>query len=97
MTSQQTNSPASIARKAFVAEQIAIVNASGHSQTKRWVNAIIRSGEAFATKAGRSEFFAKCEAYNTSVASCECEAGKNGSPCKHRAFIRLVQKWAEGA
>lgn len=103
MTNQTANtnrpaSPASIARQAFVAEQVALIKASGHSMTSRWVNAVIRAGEAFsAGKQARAEMTAKCEAYNTSITSCECEAGKNGMPCKHRAFQRLMQKWTQGA
>jgi len=88
-------SPAVIARQTFIAEQIAIVTSSGHSQARRWVSAIIRAGEGFLDRAGRAEFHARCVAYSTSVASCECEAGKHGNPCKHRAFIRLVEKWSE--
>ena len=88
-------SPAVIARKSFVAEQVAIVVASGHALSRRWVSAILRAEEGFLDRAGRAEFSARCKAYNTSVASCECEAGKHGNPCKHRAFVRLVEKWAE--
>ena len=88
-------SPAVIARQTFVAEQIAIVTASGHGLSKRWVAAIIRAGEGVLDRAGRAEFTARCVAYNTTVAACECEAGKHGNPCKHRAFVRLVEKWSE--
>jgi hypothetical protein len=101
MTTKQTNqqaslTPAQIARKLFVASQIATINASGHPLKARWVNAVIRAGEAFVEgKTARQDFIAKCETYNTSIAKCECEAGKrDGTPCKHRAFLRLVEKWA---
>lgn len=93
MTIQVT--AAQIARNAFVAAQVAIVQASGHPQASRWVNAIIRAGEAFATRAGRKEMAERCKGYNTTVASCDCEASQHGNPCKHRAFVRMVQKWEE--
>lgn len=85
--------PAQIARNAFVAAQIALIQQSGHAQASRWVNAVIRAGEAFATRAGRSEMSERCTTYNTTITTCECEAGQRGVPCKHRAFLRLIQKW----
>jgi len=90
-----TVTPAQIARQAFVAAQVAIIRASEHPQASRWVNAVIRAGEAFATRAGRKEMAERCATYKTTVASCECEASSHGNPCKHRAFVRLVQKWEE--
>ena len=97
-TTQQISksaTPSQIARKLFVATQVAIVKASGHALADRWVNAIIRAGEAFvAGKDARKEMVEKLEAYNTTNATCDCEAGKHGNPCKHRAFKRLVEKWA---
>lgn len=87
--------PAQVARKLFVATQVAIVKASGHVFADRWANAILRAGDAFvAGKDARKDMVERCEAYNTTTASCDCEAGKHGAPCKHRAFVRLVEKWA---
>lgn len=87
--------PAQIARKIFIGTQVALVKASGHPQADRWVNAIIRAGDAFVQgKDARKDMFARCDNYNTSIASCDCEAGKHGNPCKHRAFMRIIEKWA---
>jgi hypothetical protein len=92
---KQQPTSAQIARKCFVAKQVAIVAESQHPQASRWQNAIIRAGEAFvAGKEARKEMVERCEAYNTTVAQCDCEAGKHGNPCKHRAFQRLLEKWA---
>lgn len=87
--------PAQIARKIFIGQQVAIVKASSHPQADRWVNAIIRAGDAFiAGKDDRKAMIQKCDDYNTTIQSCDCEAGKHGNPCKHRAFQRIIEKWA---
>lgn len=98
MTTVATMNPAQLARKAFVAEQIAVIMASGHSMAKRWANAVLRAGEAFSgNKSDRLIMLAKCESYETTLSTCNCEAGANSFPCKHRAFLRLSQKWATGS
>jgi hypothetical protein len=88
-----TMTPAMLARQTFVASQIAIIKLSGHEQSARWMNAVIRAGEAFLTRTGRGEMTERCKHYNTTLVGCECEAGQRGAPCKHRAFRRLIQKW----
>jgi len=90
-----TLTPTAIARQAFVAAQVAVIRASEHPQAQRWVTAVIRAGEAFQTRAGRAEMAARCAMYQTTVQECQCEAGQHGHPCKHRAFVRLIQKWEE--
>lgn len=89
-----TISQAVLARSEFVSQQVAQIVASGHPKAQRWISAVLRAGEFFKTRAGRAEAQARCDELGTTITSCTCEAAQFDQPCKHRAFLRLVQKWA---
>jgi len=77
-------------KQMFVAYHVALAS-KADMDAKRWVTALLKAGEAFiAGGKAEADAFDRMALYDTTPEACQCDAGKHGFPCKHRAFAHLV-------